>query len=406
MMRSSFRDKCCSFVTMNFADQSNKKETYESLRALTLGICEPLLVEDHVPQPVDFVSPPKWHLAHTTWFFEEFMLKPYLKDYEVFHDDFSFMFNSYYNTIGNRVLRADRGNMTRPSLEAVHQYRAHVDQAMIKLIESGLTDKLQSLFKIGVNHEQQHQELLITDLKYILGHNPLFPVYSLNGDLVSEGNKDAGLVSIDEGVYEIGAEQDSGFTFDNEHGRHKVYLQAFEIEKCLVTNREFLAFIDAGAYQNHNLWLDEGWAWVNENQIKAPMYWHQIDGAWFYYTLGGLKKVDPEAILSHVSHYEAAAFAAFAGKRLPTEAEWEVASDHIEWGQRWEYTGSAYLAYPKYDKPTGAVGEYNGKFMMNQMVLRGGSVATSPLHSRKTYRNFFQPNLQWQFSGIRLVKNG
>lgn len=391
---------------MNFADQSNTKEIYQELRALTVSICEPLFTEDHVPQPVNFVSPPKWHLAHTTWFFEEFMLKPTMKNYKVYHQDFGFLFNSYYNTIGNRVLRADRGNMTRPSLEAVHQYRAYVDIAMIKLIEAGLSGQLKSLLKIGINHEQQHQELLITDLKFILGHNPLFPVYRANAALTSDKNKSTGSVVIEEGVYEIGAENGQGFTFDNEHGRHKVYLQTFEIDKELVTNGQYIQFIESGGYQNHNFWLDEGWAWVNENEVKSPMYWHKMEGEWYHYTLSGLIEVDPEAILCHVSHYEAAAFASFSERRLPTEAEWEVASDHFEWGQRWEHTGSAYLAYPNYHKPDGAVGEYNGKFMMNQMVLRGGSRATSPLHSRKTYRNFFQPNLQWQFSGIRLVKNG
>jgi ergothioneine biosynthesis protein EgtB len=391
---------------MNFADQPDYLRSYSDLRRLSEAICAPLYIEDHVPQPAAFVSPPKWHLAHTTWFFEEFILKPYKADFKVFHEDFSFMFNSYYNTIGKRVFRADRGNMTRPSLEHVHAYRLYVDQHMKGLLEQGLSDQLLSLLKIGINHEQQHQELLITDLKYILGHNPLFPVYKEQGALVNDTNSSYGSIRIDEGVYEIGAEANSGFTFDNEHHRHKLYVNAFEIDNKLVTNGEYIDFIESGAYSTHNLWLDDAWAWINENKINAPMFWHKIDGQWFHFTLSGLQPINRNEILSHVSHYEAAGFAAFAEKRLPTEAEWEIASPKLDWGKRWEHTGSAYLAYPSYKKPDGAVGEYNGKFMMNQMVLRGASVATSPMHSRNTYRNFFQPNLQWQFSGIRLVKNG
>ncbi|MDP4686384.1 MAG: ergothioneine biosynthesis protein EgtB [Salibacteraceae bacterium] len=391
---------------MNFADQPDYLRSYSDLRRLSEAICAPLYIEDHVPQPAAFVSPPKWHLAHTTWFFEEFILKPYKVDYKVFHEDFSFMFNSYYNTIGKRVFRADRGNMTRPSLEHVHAYRQYVDQHMQGLLKQGLSNQLLSLLKIGINHEQQHQELLITDLKYILGHNPLFPIYKEQGALVNDTNTSQGIIGIDEGVYEIGAEANSGFTFDNEHNRHKVYVNAFEIENKLVTNGEYIDFIKSGAYSTHNLWLDDAWAWINENKINAPMYWHKIDGQWFHFTLSGLQPINRNEILSHVSHYEAAGFAAFAEKRLPTEAEWEIASPKLDWGKRWEHSGSAYLAYPSYKKPDGAVGEYNGKFMMNQMVLRGASVATSPMHSRNTYRNFFQPNLQWQFSGIRLVKNG
>lgn len=391
---------------MNFADQPNYLKSYLDLRRLSEAICAPLYIEDHVPQPAAFVSPPKWHLAHSTWFFEEFILKPSKANYKVFHEDFSLMFNSYYNTVGKRVFRADRGNMTRPSLEHVHAYRQYVDQHMCDLIEQGLSDHLLSLLKIGINHEQQHQELLITDLKYILGHNPLFPIYKELGALVNDTNSSQGSIMIDEGVYEIGAEANSGFTFDTEHNRHKVYVHAFEIENKLVTNGEYIDFIESRAYSTHNLWLDDAWSWINENKINAPLYWHKIDEQWFHFTLSGLQPINRNAILSHVSHFEAAGFAAFAEKRLPTEAEWEIASPKLDWGKRWEHTGSAYLAYPGYKKPDGAVGEYNGKFMMNQMVLRGASVATSPMHSRNTYRNFFQPNLQWQFSGIRLIKNG
>jgi ergothioneine biosynthesis protein EgtB len=378
---------------------------YHEVRNLTLKICEPLRVEDYVPQPKEFVSPPKWHLAHTTWFFEEFILKKHLAGYKEFHPDFGFMFNSYYNTIGDRVLRADRGNMTRPDLEEVLRFRTHVDANIEKLLQSDANLEVAALFEIGLNHEEQHQELLMTDIKFILGSNPIFPDYDQGVNIESKRNTENGWIDVDDGVYEIGA-TDSGFSFDNEHGRHKVYIQSFQISKALVTNAEYLEFIENGGYQNHQLWLDEGWAWVNEQVVKAPLYWHFINGKWSYYTLSGMKEIEPNAILTHVSHYEAAAFAEWKKMRLPTEQEWEVAADELNWGDRWEHTGSAYLAYPGYKRPEGAVGEYNGKFMMNQMVLRGGSVATSPGHSRRTYRNFFHPNMQWQFSGIRLVKNG
>jgi len=377
---------------------------FQSIRKLTEKICAPLKVEDHVPQPTEFVSPPKWHLAHTTWFFEEFILKKHLKGYKIFHEDFSYMFNSYYNTIGSRVLRTDRGNMTRPSLAEVLNYRAYVDEYMCELFGGQLEQDCLGLIEIGLNHEQQHQELLLTDLKFILGNNALFPVYLENASLVNTKNASMGWVNVPNGVYAVGAPNE-GFHYDNEYGRHKVYLSNFSISKSLVTNGEYLEFIKDSGYSRHELWLDEGWAWVNQNQIQSPMYWYMIENRWMNYTLDGLKPIENEAQLCHVSHYEAAAFAEWKGLRLPTEFEWEIASELFEWGNRWEHTNSAYLAYPGFKRPKGAVGEYNGKFMMNQMVLRGASVATSPNHSSKTYRNFFHPNMQWQFSGIRLAKD-
>lgn len=377
---------------------------FQSIRKLTEKICAPLKVEDHVPQPTEFVSPPKWHLAHTTWFFEEFILKKHLKGYKIFHEDFSYMFNSYYNTIGSRVLRTDRGNMTRPSLAEVLNYRAYVDEYMCELFGGQLEQDCLGLIEIGLNHEQQHQELLLTDLKFILGNNALFPVYLENASLVNTKNASMGWVNVPNGVYAVGAPNE-GFHYDNEYGRHKVYLSNFSISKSLVTNGEYLEFIKDSGYSRHELWLDEGWAWVNQNQIQSPMYWYMIENRWMNYTLDGLKPIENEAQLCHVSHYEAAAFAEWKGLRLPTEFEWEIASELFEWGKRWEHTNSAYLAYPGFKRPKGAVGEYNGKFMMNQMVLRGASVATSPNHSSKTYRNFFHPNMQWQFSGIRLAKD-
>jgi ergothioneine biosynthesis protein EgtB len=378
-------------------------ENYTACRGRTLTICKPLKTEDYIPQPVAFVSPAKWHLAHTTWFYEEFVLSKNVPRYERFHPDYAFLFNSYYNSVGERTLRADRGNLTRPDVEEVYAFRAHVDTYMQTLLEQKISEDVRDLVTLGINHEQQHQELLITDLKYILGHNPVFPLYAEDESLVNGAEKESGWLSITEGVYEIGFEGE-GFCYDNELGRHKVYLQNFEISKSLVSNGEFMQFIKAGAYDNFDLWLDDGWAWVRAEGIKSPLYWHLIDEEWYQFTLGGLQKVDPDDVLCHVSYYEAAAYAEWKGMRLPTEFEWEIASRQLDWGKRWEWTNSAYLAYPQFNKARGAIGEYNGKFMVNQMVLRGASVATSPGHERDTYRNFFQPEFQWQFSGIRLAK--
>lgn len=377
-------------------------DRYNSIRKHTEHLCNALTTEDFVPQPADFVSPPKWHLAHTTWFFEQFVLNEHLPDYKIFDDDFSFLFNSYYNFVGKRVFRADRGNITRPGVHEVFEYRSYVDMHMQILLQLK-SEELKDLIELGLNHEQQHQELLITDIKYILGNNPIFPVYDENIDWEKQENEETGFVKLEEGIYEIGFEGE-GFSFDNEHGRHKVYLHDFEISKSLVTNAEYLEFISNGGYTNFDYWLDEGWSWVTENKIEAPLYWHKIDGEWHTYTLGGLEKLNPEAILTHISFYEAAAFAAWKKMRLPTEFEWEAAADKFNWGKRWEWTNSAYLPYPNFKKPEGAIGEYNGKFMVNQMVLRGASCATPPQHDRKTYRNFFHVHERWQFNGIRLAK--
>jgi len=379
------------------------REQYISIRKHTEDICRPLQTEDYVPQPALFVSPPKWHLAHSTWFFEQFILKDHLPDYKVFNEDFCFLFNSYYNTVGDRVMRADRGNMTRPPVQEIYAYRKYVDEHMLRLLSDSDNSSSDTML-LGLNHEQQHQELLLTDIKYILGNNPLFPVYDENNDWENQLESHAGFVKIPEGIYEIGF-NGGHFCFDNELGRHKVYLHSFEIATKLVTNAEFLEFMESGGYSDFKYWLDEGWQWVNENQVKAPMYWFKINGDWHHYTMSGLKKMNPEAILTHINYYEAAAFTAWKGMRLPTESEWEAASEKFNWGQRWEWTNSAYLAYPGFKKPEGAIGEYNGKFMINQMVLRGSSCATSPNHSRKTYRNFFHADERWQFTGIRLVKD-
>ena len=379
-------------------------ERYQSIRSHTEAICRFLQAEDHVPQPVPFVSPPKWHLAHSTWFFEEFILKKHLDGYTEFDAEFSYLFNSYYNNVGKRILRAQRGNLTRPATEKVYEYRRYVDSQMKSLIGSmGGQTVLRELISLGLNHEQQHQELLLTDIKYILGHNPTFPFYDEANTWESAVEEHAGFSAVPEGLYNIG-HSGGGFSFDNEHGSHRVFLEAFEISGNLVTNAEYIEFMEAGGYSNFNLWLDEGWSWVTQNDIHAPLYWHQIDGAWHNYTLHGLEKVTPGAPITHISFYEAAAYAEWKKMRLPTEFEWEAASSLFRWGSRWEWTHSAYLPYPRFRKPDGAIGEYNGKFMVNQMVLRGASCATPPGHSRKTYRNFFHPDERWQFTGIRLVK--
>lgn len=381
---------------------TNLWNKYKEARAFTESLCAPLTTEDYTPQSAIFASPPKWHLAHVTWFIEEMILKHEVKGYKIFDADFSFLFNSYYNSLGQRIARDQRGLMTRPSVERVYAFREYVDKHMKILLEGDISERAKELTILSINHEQQHQELLITDLKYTFSHNPIYPKYT-DQIKVADHNTSDGWHKVEAGLYPIG-HQGEGFHFDNELGHHQVYLEEFQISKRLVTNGEYIRFIQDGAYEKAGLWLDEGWAWVNANKVRRPMYWHEKDGEWFYYTLGGLQKIDKDAILSHVSFYEAAAYAMYSGQRLATEFEWEAAADHLDWGKRWEWTYSAYLPYPRFSIQPGAVGEYNGKFMVNQMVLRGGSVATAPGHSRKTYRNFFHPQYQWQFTGIRLAK--
>ncbi|MBT2619862.1 ergothioneine biosynthesis protein EgtB [Chryseobacterium sp. ISL-6] len=377
---------------------------YTDIRNHSVAICAPLEIEDFVVQPIVDVSPPKWHLGHTTWFFETFILSPNFPGYEVFDPQYNFVFNSYYETIGARVIRTDRGNLSRPSVADVYQYREYVDQQMKAFLQSeSMSKSIESLLELGLNHEQQHQELLLTDIKYILGHNPLFPAYRKDSGVKQENLRIGKMIHFNEGIYEIGF-NGNGFCFDNELGRHKVYLQDFEISDRAVTNGEYLEFINDSGYTDFRHWHAEGWDWVKQNDIKSPLYWHFIEGQWMYYTLDGLQELDPGEAVCHINFYEAAAYAAWKGMRLPTEAEWEVASEEFPWGNRWEWTGSAYLPYPGFKKEAGAVGEYNGKFMVNQMVLRGASEATPKGHSRNTYRNFFHANLRWQFTGIRLAK--
>jgi ergothioneine biosynthesis protein EgtB len=371
-------------------------------RSHTEYICEPLEIEDFSVQPTDDVSPPKWHLAHSTWFFEQFVLVDHAKDYEVYDEDFAYLFNSYYNNAGERVLRPNRGLMTRPTVEQIMAYRKHVTDSITELLEKDPSSKILDLIEIGIHHEQQHQELLAYDIKYILGNQPTFPVYAERFRLDKQLSE-LKFTPVPEGLYTIGY-QDAGYHFDNELGIHKVFLNNFHIANRLITNREYLAFIDAGGYEDFNLWHAEGWNWVQDNNIQAPLYWHQYKGSWHSYHYQGLEPLDLDLPVIHISYYEAFAFAEWKGMRLPTEFEWEVASELFHWGQLWEWTASAYLPYPGFSKAPGALGEYNGKFMLNQHVLRGGSVATPAGHSRKTYRNFFDPKSRWIFSGLRLAK--
>lgn len=380
----------------------NLIQHFNKIRAQTENFCSALEVEDFSVQPMVDVSPPKWHLAHTSWFFEQFVLCQFSANYQIFHEDFSFLFNSYYNNVGKRVLRPNRGLMTRPTVKEVFAYRQHVTKAMQSFLQNNITQEQAEIIEIGINHEEQHLELLAYDIKYILGHQALFP--SLNCSLhLDEINSETAFLKISGGLYKIGHQKDS-FCFDNEHSVHQVYLNDFSISSNLISNKEYIEFIEAGAYKNFNLWHAEGWDFILQNEIEAPLYWHKMDGEWHYYHFNGLEKVKLNLPVMNISFYEAYAFAEWKKMRLPTEFEWEVAADQLNWGQLWEWTNSAYLPYPSFSKKPGALGEYNGKFMVNQHVLRGASIATPKNHSRKTYRNFFHPHLRWMFSGIRLVK--
>ncbi|HUW05926.1 MAG TPA: ergothioneine biosynthesis protein EgtB [Williamwhitmania sp.] len=400
-------------------------------RELTLKLVEQLNPEDTVVQPIVDVSPPKWHLAHTTWFFENFILKKYRTNFKPYHPLYDYLFNSYYQSQGTRVARDMRGYHPRPLLKEIIAYRQTVDAQMLELMRSGsISDELLELIELGINHEQQHQELLITDLKYIWGLSPLFPVYKELKNQESPRSAPLSWLSINEGIYEIG-ELGTSFHFDNESPRHNTFLHRFEIASRPVNVGEYLDFMEDGGYKEWRHWLHEGWQWLNSNQIEAPLYWQRGDSTWLMYTLNGLRELNREEILTHISFYEADAFARWKGLRLPTEQEWEVAAgvygsndssnnfldnqlfhpsivtqgNKAFLGEVWEWTNSAYLPYPKFKPWEGSVGEYNGKFMVNQMVLRGGSCATPKNHIRATYRNFFHPHLRWQFTGARLARD-
>ena len=410
--------------------QTDLLKNYRSTRSQTQLLSDPLEIEDFVVQPVMDVSPLKWHLGHTTWFFENFVLVPNVSNYKVFHPKYAYLFNSYYISAGDRWSRENRGQLTRPTVKEIFDYRAYVDEHMAAFLEkSDVSDELSKVIVLGINHEQQHQELFLYDIKRILGDNPLFPAYLEKSQDHFIKNEPTHWLTIEEGLYEMG-HSGNGFHFDNEEGRHKVFLHGYQIASQLVTNGEFIDFIEKGGYEEFSHWLYEAWDWVNENRINAPRYWKREEGEWWHYTLNGFEKVDPADPLCHISYYEADAFARWRGCRLPTEQEWEVACNIIEpnisnkenfvedrhfktiqtgshdfHGNVWEWTSSPYVAYPFYNPPAGALGEYNGKFMVNQMVLRGGSFGTPKSHIRTTYRNFFHPHLRWLFSGIRLAKH-
>lgn len=381
----------------------NLKESYTNVRNLSLKIMEPLEIEDYIPQAIDFVSPPKWNLGHTTWFFEEFILSRYIPEYKKFHPVYEFLFNSYYNEKGNRIARNTRGVLSRPTVRGVIDYRKAIDAEMLELISADLPVECNDLIVLGIHHEQQHQELFFTDLKYTWSLNPLNPVYSEKAYVEDMEIQNLDWIDMEEGIYSIGHVGEE-FCFDNELGLHQVFLHKYSIRNCLVSNGEYMEFIQDGGYNSYQFWHEEGWNWVRQNKINLPMYWIMKENEFYQYTLSGIQKINPNHVLTHISYYEAFAFAEWKGCRLPTEFEWEAAADKFPWGKRWEWTSSSYIPYPGFSKNLVA-GEYNGKFMVNQQVLRGSSVVTPIGHSRKTYRNFFHPHIGYQFNGIRLVKN-
>lgn len=369
----------------------------------------PLSPEDQQVQSMADASPTKWHRAHTTWFFEQFLLQPMVTGYTVFDERFFYLFNSYYVQAGPRAPRISRGLVTRPTCDEVAAYRAHVDRAVAALIAEAPADKLAEIvatLEIGLHHEQQHQELMLTDILHAFAQNPLLPAYDESWRWPTLSQR-PGTVALDGGVTQMG-HAGEGFHFDNEEPRHDVLLRPVGLSRALVTNGEWLEFMQDGGYAKAELWLSDGFVAAQSEGWEAPGYWRQRDGVWSSMTLAGLKPVDPALPVTHVSYYEADAFARWAGRDLPTEAEWEAASGSLDaaFGHVWQWTRSAYSAYPGYRPLPGALGEYNGKFMVSQFVLRGASVATPEGHSRPTYRNFFYPHQRWQFTGLRLSHYG
>lgn len=408
---------------------------YQRIRQQSLDLCSPLETEDYQIQPMVDASPPKWHLAHVTWFFETFLLKPFSSGYVPFNDAFEMLFNSYYNSVGQPFTRAHRGFLSRPTLQEVLEYRQYVDRTMTQMLQDELSETARFRIEVGLHHEQQHQELILTDIKYNFGNNPLKPVYSDSGRQACAATE-MNWVAFDGGLVEIGVSGSDTFVFDNETPRHQVFLIPYQLASHLVTNGEYLEFIEDGGYSRADLWLSDGWSHLQSlhaNKWHAPLYWRKSEGQYYEYALSGEAKIDPHQPVCHVSAYEADAYARWKGCRLPTEAEWEHASVesslegnfvesglfhpsmpsisqpgnsglHGLFGDVWEWTGTSYAPYPGYQPFAGQLGEYNGKFMANQLVLRGGSCATPASHIRPSYRNFFYPPNRWQFSGIRLAK--
>ena len=386
------------------ASTSARVDRFLTVRRASEQLAVPLSAEDQTVQSMPDASPTKWHLAHTTWFFETFVLRPLVPSYRVFDPAYEYLFNSYYEAVGPRHPRPQRGLITRPGVEEIAAYRHHVSQAMAEFLDKDASD-CASLVELGLHHEQQHQELILMDAKHMLSANPLRPAYDRgrgpSATLASpvDWRQHAG------GLVEIGHDGE-GFAFDNEVPRHKIWLEPFAIASRPVSNGEYLRFIEDGGYRRPEFWLSAGWECVNSRSWEAPLYGEKKDGQWHIFTLHGLEPMRPDDPVCHVSGYEAAAYAKWAGKRLPLEAEWENAATVLDGvGQVWEWTASPYVAYPGYREPPGAVGEYNGKFMANQLVLRGGCIATPCDHIRATYRNFFPPDARWMFGGIRLAED-
>ncbi len=428
-------------------DPDSLVDLFDRVRTHTEALAAPLSPEDQTVQSMADVSPTKWHRAHVTWFFETFLLAENENSFTPFQDQYWFLFNSYYESLGPRFTRAERGYITRPGAHDVGVYRENVDarvRDLISTVDGGTLGKLSATIELGFHHEQQHQELLLMDIKHVLSINPLRPVYAGSPAPVSEPDR-LGWVEVEGGLVEVG-HTGAGFSFDNEMPRHRTWLEPYRVADRLVTNGEWLQFMADGGYDRAELWLSAGWAQVQAEGWRAPLYWTDLDGVWHEHTLHGTHPIDPGLPATHVSHYEADAYATWAGKRLPTESEWEhaVISDgqgdaaqvggnlagttsidaqgagtfharsagpstgHLRqvYGDSWEWTGSSYLPYPGFHPPAGAIGEYNGKFMSNQMVLRGGSALTPPGHARLTYRNFFPSSARWAMSGVRLADGG
>ena len=431
----------CSSVAMGQtektmpASKSGLEQRYCGVRGFSGRLCETLEPEDCVVQTMPETSPAKWHLAHTSWFFETFVLKRFLTGYRSQHPQFEFLFNSYYNAVGPFFSRPHRGLLSRPTVHEVFQYRTHIDGLVSDLIEAAdeeLLAKLEPILILGLHHEQQHQELMLTDIKHVFWQNPLRPVFRKREAVRAATSPGMEWLRFEEGLHWVGHEGE-GFSYDNEGPRHRAFVPSFGLASKLVTNADFLSFIKNGGYRRPELWLSLGWSAVKERGWEAPLYWENREGKWFTMTLGGMTELVPEEPVCHVSMFEADAYARWSGARLPTEEEWELAASglpikgnfaesevfHVEplatpvprgrpaqmFGDVWEWTQSSYSAYPGYSAVPGALGEYNGKFMCNQYVLRGGSCATSESHIRRTYRNFFPPDARWQFAGIRLAKD-
>jgi ergothioneine biosynthesis protein EgtB len=402
-------------------------ERFREIRSQSERLCAPLAVEDYVVQSMPDVSPPKWHLAHTTWFWETFLLQPNVPDYRPFHPRYNYLFNSYYEAVGKRHPRPERGLLSRPTVDEIYRYRAYVDDEMDRLLAAGsLGAEAEALVELGLHHEQQHQELLLTDLKYNLGINPLRPAYRSLPIPPERAAPALEWLDFEGGMEPLGVEGE-GFYFDNEGPRHETWVRPFRLASRPVTCGEYLEFMADGSYSNARYWLSDGWRTVNERGWEAPLYWEQADGEWWIFTLSGMRPVDPNEPVTHISFYEADAYARWAGRRLPLESEWETAARDLPlkgnfvdadllhpapatgvglqqmFGDVWEWTASPYVPYPGYRSAEGPVGEYNGKFMCNQLVLRGGSCATPASHIRPSYRNFFPPEARWQFTGVRLA---